>query len=114
MLFAGDWPWWLDAWYGICNMGIAAGMIFWSHFYRRNPLQHTPGFIMHIGHFIYFALACVFGAGGLTLVVGGFRRLIAPDVVPALTIEYGILYVLVSITLVLWAFSLDTTRSSAK
>lgn len=76
---------WFEAiFFGLCQLAVAAGMIFWSHYWRRRRLADMGGifqiyrgrplaeaFVSHLGHLSYFVLAWLFASLGFLLVLAG-------------------------------------------
>lgn len=65
---------WFTLWAGLGQLGIGAGAVFWSHWWRRQPTPFgVPGCVAHFGHLIYFALGWYGFGSGITFIVGAVR-----------------------------------------
>lgn len=63
---------WYHIFGGVMSLGIAAGAVFWSHFWRRQPRPFTR-IVALVGHFVYFAFCWLFASLGFLQIGGGIR-----------------------------------------
>lgn len=102
-----DQAWWVF-WYGVfLPLGVAAAMIFWSHYWRRQP-QRFPILVRFLGHLIYFVIAFVSMSFGVFVIVGlslGGGRQMVGMILPSILVGFVITTI---------AMMLPTRRASTR